>query len=150
MPTDRSSCGESSDELDSVGVYAVFAPLDWSPSWKTRGHFPNVIAPWPLTPLRERWVDDVKLGYIGCAGATPSSRKLSKRINNLLRHGAGKIGTSGPHKVGERLWQCIGWEAFTLAWKTCGPYPEPHDLEVAIGGRFQRLPGQLPFANVRL
>jgi hypothetical protein len=30
------------------------------------------------------------------------------------------------------------------------PYPEPHDLEVAIGERFLRLTGQLPFANVRL
>jgi hypothetical protein len=138
------------DLLDSAGVYGVFASIDWTPKWKTRGRFSNVITPWPLAQLRERWVEDVELIYIGCAGATASSRKLSKRISDLLKHGAGQISTSGPHKGGERLWQCIGWEDFTLAWKAYGPYPEPHDLEVAIGQRFQHLTGQLPFANVRL
>lgn len=141
---------ESSNELDSPGVYAIFAPTDWTPSWTTRGRFANVISPWPLTRLRDRWVYDVELVYIGCAGATASSRKLSKRISDLLKHGAGQISTSGPHKGGERLWQCNGWEAFTLAWKSCGPYPQPHEIEVAIGRRFERLTGQLPFANVRL
>lgn len=138
------------DDLGSAGVYAVSAPLDWTPTWKTRGRFANVINPWPLGRLRERWIEDVELVYIGCAGATSSSRTLHKRIDDLLKHGGGKISASGPHKGGERLWQCIGWEVFTLAWKTCGPYPEPHDLEVAIGERFLRLTGQLPFANVRL
>ena len=138
------------DTLASAGVYAVFAPLDWTPTWKTRGRLANVINPWPLARLRERWIEDVELVYIGCAGATSSSRTLHKRIDDLLKHGGGKITASGPHKGGERLWQCVGWEDFTLAWKTCGPYPEPHDLEVAIGERYLRLTGQLPFANVRL
>jgi hypothetical protein len=138
------------DGLGSAGVYAVFAPLDWTPTWKTRGRFANVINPWPLGRLCERWIEDVELIYIGCAGATSSSRTLHKRIDDLLKHGGGKISASGPHKGGERLWQCIGWDVFTLAWKACGPYPEPHDLEVAIGERFLRLAGQLPFANVRL
>jgi len=80
---------------------------------------------------------------------TPSSRTLHKRIGDL-EHGAGQISTSGPHKGGERLWQCIGWETFTLAWKQTGPYPEPHNVEVAIGQRFYVLAEELPFANVRL
>jgi hypothetical protein len=128
----------------------VFAPLDWTPAWKTRGRFDNVINLWPLARPRERWIEDVELVYIGCAGATLSSRRLHERIHDLLKHGGGRITASGPHKGGERLWQCNSWEAFTLAWKTCGPYPEPHDLVVAIGERFLRLTGQLPFANVRL
>lgn len=141
---------EHGGDLDSAGVYAVFAPIGWNPKWKTRGRFPNVIAPWSLKQLQQRWIADVELIYIGCAGATASSRKLSKRISDLLKHGGGRISSNGPHKGGERLWQCVGWENFTLAWRTCGPYPEPHELEVAIGQRFQRLTGQLPFANVRL
>lgn len=141
---------EHAQELDSAGVYAIFAPVDPGPTWKTRGRLPNVITPWPLAKLRERWIDDAELVYIGCAGATSSSRTLSKRLSDLLKHGAGQISTSGPHKGRERLWQCVGWEAFTLAWKKCGPYPEPHDFEVAIGRRFEKLTGQLPFANVRL
>jgi len=138
------------DTLASAGVYAVFAPLDWTRAWKTRGRFANVINPWPLPLLRERWIEVVELVYIGCAGRTPSSRTLHKRLSDLLKHGGGNITASGPHKGGERLWQCAGWEDFTLAWKTSGPYPEPHDLEVAIGERFLRLTGQLPLANVRL
>jgi len=138
------------DEFRSAGVFAVFAPLDWTPKWKTRGRFANVINPWPLGRLRERWIDDVELVYIGCAGATASSRSLHGRADDLLRHGGGGITASGPHKGGERLWQCLGWEVFKLAWKTTGPFPQPHTLEVAIGERFIRLTGQLPFANVRL
>jgi hypothetical protein len=138
------------DDLISAGVYAVFAPIDWTPTWKTRGRSANVINPWSLAQLRTRWIEDVELVYIGCAGATSSSRTLHKRIGDLPKHGAGKITTSGPHKGGERLWQCIGWEDFTLAWKATDPYPAPHNLEVAIGQRFERLTGQLPFANVRL
>jgi hypothetical protein len=141
---------QNEDELASAGVYAVFAPIAWTPKWKTRGRFTNVINPWSLARLGARWISDVELVYIGCAGATSSSRTLYERIDDLLKHGAGQTSTSGPHKGGERLWQCIGWETFTLAWKQTGPHPEPHNLEVAIGQRFNLLAGQLPFANVRL
>jgi hypothetical protein len=136
--------------LGAPGVYAVFAPLEWTPQFKTRGRFENVIEPWSQERLRRRWIDGVELVYIGCAGATPNSRPLCERVRDLLRHGGGHLTAKGPHKGGERLWQCRGWENFTLAWKRCGDYPEPHDLEVAIGRRFQALAGGLPFANVRL
>ncbi len=111
---------------------------------------PNVINPWSLDRLRDRWLEGIELIYIGCAGATASSRNLSKRLRDLLRHGAGLISTTGPHKGGERLWQCVGWESFELAWMPTDPYPEPHECEVAIGERFLELTGALPFANVRL
>ena len=141
---------EHEQDLVSAGVYAIFAPSDWAPTWKTRGPLANVINPWSLARLRARWVNDAELVYIGCAGATASSRTLHNRIGDLLKHGAGQISASGPHKGGERIWQCVGWDSFTLAWKPTGPYPEPHNLEVAIGQRFERLTEHLPFANVRL
>ncbi len=140
---------EHEDSLAAPGVYAVFAALEWTPHFKTAG-LTNVIEPWGLAKLRARWIDDVELVYIGCAGRTPTSRTLARRLNDLLRHGAGRITTKGPHKGGENLWQCRGWETFTLAWKQTGGYPEPHTLEVAIGERFVKLAGGLPFANARL
>jgi hypothetical protein len=138
------------ETLGGPGVYAIFAPIGWQPRFKTRGNFNNVIEPWPLQRLRDRWIDSVELVYIGCAGATGSSRHLRKRVGDLLKHGGGQITDRGPHKGGERLWQCRGWDDFPLAWRRCGDFPEPHDLEVAIGRRFERLAGGLPFANVRL
>lgn len=136
-------------EFIEPGVYAIFAPPDWRVTWRSDG-LENVIAPWPPAHLTARWVEDVELVYIGCAGRTASSRILRKRIGDLLKHGAGKLSSSGPHKGGERVWQCAGWQQFVLAWKATGPYPEPHNLEVAIGLRFALLAGRLPFANERL
>jgi hypothetical protein len=136
-------------DLISAGVYAIFVSIDYSPTWETPG-LANVINPWSVAQLRARWVTGAELVYIGCAGSTPSSRALHKRIRDLLRHGAGAINASGPHKGGERIWQCVGWDSFTLAWKPTGAYPEPHNLEVAIGRRFEVLTGQLTFANLRL
>ena len=137
------------NQLQRPGVYVVFVSPDWKPAFVT-GRLPNVINPWSEQRLFERWIAGVDLIYVGCAGATPSSRTLSRRLGDLLKHGAGMVTASGPHKGGERLWQCLGWESFTLAWKATDPYPAPHDFEVAIGTRFLELTAGLPFANVRL
>jgi len=131
------------------GVYVIFAPRSWEPRWLTQD-LTNVIRQWAAAKLRERWVEGVELVYVGCAGRTASSRTLHKRIKDLLRHGAGRTTDRGPHKGGERLWQCRGWQQFRVAWKVTGGYPEPHCFEVAIGCRFAELAGKLPFANERL
>lgn len=148
--TDRTTfLHEWANQLQEPGVYAVFVSQGWEPSFAT-GTLENVINPWSEDRLLERWISEVDLIYIGCAGATTSSRTLRKRLSDLLKHGAGLVTRSGPHKGGERLWQCRGWESFTLAWKGTEPYPAPHDLEVNIGTRFAALASGLPFANVRL
>lgn len=67
-------------DLVSADVYAIFAPSDWAPTWKTRGPWANVINPWSLARLCARWVNAAELVYIGCAGATASSRTLHNRI----------------------------------------------------------------------
>jgi len=141
---------DHSRELTHCGVYAVFAPLGWQASFVVESDLSNVITPWPLERLQSRWIDGVELVYIGCAGATQSSRTLAKRLSDLLKHAEGRVTASGPHKGGERLWQCRGWEDWTLAWRASDPYPAPHAEEVAIGSEFMRLTGALPFANVRL
>jgi hypothetical protein len=137
-------------ELSNPGVYGVFCPLDWVPRWLAEKPLPNVIRPWTASQLGGRWIRGVELTYIGCACRTVSSRSLWKRLGDLLKHGSGRITKSGPHKGGERIWQCAEWETFTLAWRATEPYPQPRNLEVAIGTRFIKLTGALPFANVRL
>jgi hypothetical protein len=135
--------------LDSPGVYAIFAPPKYIPSFLTED-LKNVITPWTQEQLWSRWVEEAELAYIGCAGRTPTNRILRKRIGDFRKHGAGRISTSGPHKGGERIWQCKGWAQFTLAWLPTDPFPHPHNTEVAIGTAFLALTGVLPFANVRL
>jgi hypothetical protein len=137
-------------ELSQPGVYAIFASLDYEPSFRCDDGLRNVIAPRSEDILRSRWISGVELVYIGCAGRTPSSRTLHRRLRDLLRHGGGLVTDNGPHKGGERVWQCVGWQSFTLAWRASAPYPVPHEQEVAIGMAFQRLAGALPFANERL
>lgn len=105
--------------LDSPGVYAIFAPRDWRPRWRD-SQLGNVISPWSVQRLEQRWVDGVELVYIGCAGRTQTSRTLGARLGDLLRHGAGRTSKSGPHRGGERIWQCLGWEDFRLAWCPTG------------------------------
>lgn len=135
------------DTLRSCGVYAVFVPATWQPKWTVGEELDNVLNPWTADRLQARWVAPVELIYIGCAGRTPASRTLRKRFGDLLAHGAGRLTTNGPHKGGERLWQCAGWEQFTVAWRPSAPHPVPHGEEVAIGTAFRRLTGALPFAN---
>lgn len=47
--------------LGAPGVYAVFAPREWTSRFKTRGRFENVIEPWSQERLRRRWIDGVDL-----------------------------------------------------------------------------------------
>lgn len=85
------------------GVYAVFAPLDWTPRFKTRGRFENVIEPWSEQRLRQRWIDGPpahppprtrrsRRRARARAPSTPSTRGCAAR----RRGRAGRAGTQTP------------------------------------------------------
>ncbi len=138
--------------LKSCGLYAISIPKTYRPGYyneETAKSKRNVINPWSIEKLKAKWVPAVDIVYYGLAGKN-SQRPLRSRLNDLLKHGNGKITDSGPHKGGEILWQLMNYEEFTL-WilPTDGP-PVPRDMEHRILIEFNTLAGSLPFANRQL
>jgi len=139
----------NNEKLNLCGIYAISIPIDYSPEYyspeevKIRG---NVIKPWTIEKLKNKWVPDSDLVYYGLAGKK-SFRLLNDRLDDLLRHGNGKISSSGPHKGGEILWQLKNYGTFEI-WilPTNGP-PEPRNYEELILRTFHKEMNKLPFAN---
>lgn len=135
-------------ELNQCGLYSITIPpgykVDFIPPEECRGY--NVINPWTISRLKDKWVTGVDIVYYGIAGKQ-SQRSLRQRLTDLKKHGSGKITDRGPHKGGEILWQLKQYEKFSL-WilPTDGP-PTPRNLENEILHSFHNKIGKLPFAN---
>ena len=136
-----------SEELRQRGVYAVVCLPTYTPSFigpdkARRNH--NVITPWSLEKLEEKWVFGVEVLYFGKAGTDIKQRTLRKRLSELIRHSQGKTTKQGPHKGGELLWQLRGYKDFEAGYL---PTDEPEKEENRLIGLFLSKTGKLPFAN---
>lgn len=136
-------------ELNSCGVYSITVPNCYTPNFhneKESLQNGNVISPWSLFNLRNKWVDGVEIVYFGLAGSK-SHRSLRKRLSDLIRHGKGLTTERGPHKGGEILWQLKGYEEFSIWVKPTGNPPRPRETELELLNQFFAATGKLPFAN---
>ena len=70
--------GAHARDLTQCGVYAIFSPRTWVPEFLCED-LPNVIAPRSYEVLQARWIREVELVYIGCAGA---NAELAARCAN--------------------------------------------------------------------
>jgi len=136
-----------SEELNQCGVYAVVCSPTYTPSFigtdkARRNH--NVIRPWSLEKLEEKWVFGVEVLYLGKAGTDINRRTLRKRLSELIRHSQGKTTKQGPHRGGELLWQLKGYESFEVGYL---PTDQPEKQESRLLGLFLSKTGRLPFAN---
>jgi len=136
-----------SEELSQRGVYAVVCSPTYVPSFinydkARRNH--NVIKPWSLEKLQEKWVFGVEVLYIGKAGTDTKQRTLRRRISDIVRHSQGKTTKKGPHRGGELLWQLIGYQDFEVGYL---PTDQPEKEENRIIGFFLSKTDKLPFAN---
>lgn len=137
------------DNLKYCGIYAISIPIDYNPIFispenaVTQG---NIIRPWTIEKLQNKWVSNSDVVYYGLAGKS-SFRSLRKRLFDLFKHGNGNISDRGPHKGGEIIWQLEDYFSFSL-WimPTNGP-PEPREMEKNILKTFCNIIGKLPFAN---
>jgi hypothetical protein len=137
------------DDLLSCGNYRIHTPDNYKPDYldvNASREAGNVVNPWAIERLREKWVTEETIVYIGLAGAR-SRRTLRRRLMDLIRHGRGQITDRGPHKGGEILWQLKGYEMFTLWVLPTGDPPMPRKLERQYLADFVRKHGKLPFAN---
>lgn len=139
----------SVDEIKECGIHAITIPENYqvdliSPEETLRMN--NVINPWDLTRLKEKWVNKVDIVYYGLAGAK-SFRSLSERLNDLVNHGKGYTTNSGPHKGGEILWQLQDYKKFSIWILPTSEPPIPRNIENMLLKRFHQNTGKLPFAN---
>ncbi len=137
------------DDLLSCGNYRIQTPDNYKPGYldvNTSRLAGNVVNPWAIERLKEKWVPEERIVYIGLAGAR-SRRTLRRRLMDLIRHGKGQTTDRGPHKGGEILWQLEGYERFTLWVSPTGDPPMPRKLERQYLADFVRKHGKLPFAN---
>ena len=132
----------------SPGVY-LFVRDDPSPpaflATGTGGHFkqrdPNV----PVARLRDEWVDDALVVYIGQSGSG-SSGTLKRRIAQMLRFGQGvPVG----HWGGRLVWQLCDAERLQVCWRALHG-DDPRTVEAEWIGVFKSLyGGKRPFANLQ-
>ena len=137
------------DDLLSCGNYRIHTPDNYKPDYldvNASREAGNVVNPWAIERLKEKWVPEATIVYIGLAGAR-SRRTLRRRLMDLIRHGRGQTTDRGPHKGGEILWQLKGFEMFTLWVSPTGDPPIPRKLERQYLADFVRKYGKLPFAN---
>lgn len=136
--------------IDSIprekGVYFVICAgkdQDFLPCG-TGGHFkgrnPNV----QVDMLRNKWIDESMVLYIGKAGGSGSNATLRSRLRQYLLFGQGRnIG----HWGGRYIWQLKNAENLLICWKTL-PSDDPREIEIQLLNQFLNLYSKLPFANL--
>ena len=135
--------------LESCGIYKISTPADYEPDFispeeaRLAG---NVISPWLVPRLEEKWVSNATIVYIGLAGSH-THRSLRKRLGDLLKHGSGHTSDRGPHKGGEILWQLRGYLNFKISAAPTANPPIPRKMEERLLQEFLKQYGKLPFAN---
>lgn len=135
---------------EANGVYAVVRNNTGEPVFLengTGGYFkernPNV----DLDTLKDKWVDDTEILYIGKAGGGSSKNKLKKRIKQYLDFGNGK---KAGHWGGRCIWQLKDSAELYFCWKETAADILPRDEEFRLIAEFKEThDGRLPFANLR-
>jgi hypothetical protein len=131
---------------DQVGVYVAFrandAPVSFlrqSPAGKWRGDPTR-----PIHDLRERWVPDSRVVYIGRAErpASTSANSLRKRVGDYLKFGAG---SNARHSGGYPTWQLRDSADLLIAWSVTRAGQAARLESALIDAHLARF--ALPFAN---
>ena len=110
----------------------------------TGGHFkarnPNV----PIETLKDNWVQDSSIIYIGKAGAEDGSATLHSRLKQYFRFGQGEaVG----HWGGRYIWQLKDCKNIVVCWKEL-PCGDPRSEERKLIEDFKTRYGRRPFANL--
>lgn len=114
--------------------FLVNSPAGWY-----KGRDPSV----SIAELRQNWVADASILYIGKAGSINNRSTLQSRLRAYLQHGAGrKVG----HWGGRIIWQLADAESLIIAWRQ-ELLLEPREVERQLIKSFIEEYGRLPFAN---
>jgi hypothetical protein len=138
---------DSSMLPDSKGVYMVLS-LDKKISEfltiGTGGYFkgknPNV----SISELKNNWVDNSIVVYIGKAGKEGSAATLKSRLRQYFRFGQGK---KAGHLGGRLIWQLKNSRDLVVCWKALATQ-DPRIFEADLIRQFVAKFGKRPFANL--
>lgn len=128
------------DQVEPIGgVYVVFRTysepsfLTVNPGGRFKGRDPSVSE----DALKDNWVDDAEIIYIGKAD------NLRRRLREYVRFGRGEpIG----HWGGRLIWQLEDSADLLVAWRET-PGRVPRDVETQMISAFRAVFGKPPFAN---
>ncbi len=130
------------------GVYLLLRNRDLPPkflSTGTGGYYQNKDPNVCMTRLKNEWVSDAIIVYVGKAGGKCIESDLNKRIKELLKFGKGK---DVAHRGGRLVWQLYDAEQLLVCWKVLRD-SEPRCVEKMLIETFkQSHGGKRPFANL--
>jgi hypothetical protein len=129
------------------GVYLVLYPTGKSPEFLTvgtGGHFKGKNSNVSVAKLKENWVDDTIVIYIGKAGKDGSNATLHSRLRQYFGFGQG--GNVG-HWGGRLIWQLKNSKDLIVCWKAL-PTEDPRTVEATHIKQFVSRFGKRPFANL--
>ncbi|MCP2038173.1 hypothetical protein [Chryseobacterium sp. HSC-36S06] len=110
----------------------------------TGGHFKARNPDVPIETLKDNWVDDSSIIYIGKAGAEDGSATLHSRLKQYFRFGQGEpVG----HWGGRYVWQLKDCYNIIVCWKEL-PSGNPKHAEAALIAEFVKKYDKKPFANL--
>ena len=128
------------------GVYLVIRRSYKEPEFLTKsvgGHFKNRDPTVDVIILKEKWIKDTEIVYIGQAGGNGSKSTLQKRIRSYLKFGSGQpVG----HWGGRYIWQLKDYRDLLIAWKVTEE--DPSMIESTMIEKFRQNYGNRPFANL--
>jgi len=138
-----------SEELKSKvkGVYMVLRPdnkivefVEKGTGGFFKGEDPNVA----IMELKNSWIEEAQIIYIGKAGGFNSDATLNSRLKQYLSFGQGKkVG----HKGGRYIWQIKNINDYIICWKELS-FDEPRNIEIELLRIFKERFHNLPFANI--
>ena len=131
------------------GVYLLLRDSDSPPGFLTvgtGGSFKNEDPNVSVARLKNEWVPDATIVYVGKAGGIDFDSNLNNRINQLIKFGEGK---KVPHWGGRLVWQLCDAEQLLVCWKVAIE-SQPREFEKVIIGKFKQSHGGMrPFANLQ-
>ena len=131
------------------GVYMILRESENAPEFMevgTGGFFkgkdPNV----SIRELKNNWVKDTPILYMGKAGGTDSKATLQSRLTQYMKFGQGKnVG----HYGGRLIWQLKDSQDFIVCWKSL-TNEEPRKYEADLINDFKKEHNEeRPFANLQ-
>lgn len=137
---------ECSQVPKQKGIYFVLNN-NGAPSFLQKsvgGHFKGKDPTVSIKKLRENWVNETLVLYIGKAGGTGINATLQSRLKQYMRYGEG---TPVGHQGGRYIWQLEQNRDLIICYKTLST-TEPRDEEKKLIIKFEENYRKMPFANL--